>query len=141
MKRTIKHPDGREEILEGSPAELDEYDRIRGCAAAPPRDAGKSDDYWKQLKKRLSEMTQDELNELAKRAHEESEKDPSPLMKAFRCIGCGQVRDQLGQCGCNSLRTRIDLNTEPCAFEGLPNGIYGLACFCPRCTPRCQISS
>jgi hypothetical protein len=26
---------------------------------------------------------------------------------------------------------------EPCAFDGLPPGVYGLVCFCPRCSPRC----
>ncbi len=26
---------------------------------------------------------------------------------------------------------------EPCMFDGLTEGIYGLVCFCPRCSPRC----
>lgn len=24
---------------------------------------------------------------------------------------------------------------EPCAFDNLPPGVYGLVCFCPRCSP------
>jgi hypothetical protein len=27
---------------------------------------------------------------------------------------------------------------EPCMFDGLPPGVYGLVCHCPRCTPRCM---
>lgn len=26
---------------------------------------------------------------------------------------------------------------EPCMFDGLPPGVYGLVCRCPRCSPRC----
>lgn len=29
----------------------------------------------------------------------------------------------------------------PCAFDGLPPGIYGLVCHCPRCSPRCVSTS
>ena len=25
----------------------------------------------------------------------------------------------------------------PCMFDGLPPGVYGLVCTCPRCSPRC----
>jgi hypothetical protein len=26
----------------------------------------------------------------------------------------------------------------PCAFDGLPPGVYGLVCQCPRCTTTCM---
>jgi hypothetical protein len=27
-----------------------------------------------------------------------------------------------------------------CAFDGLPPGIYGLVCSCPRCAPSCTVA-
>lgn len=29
------------------------------------------------------------------------------------------------------------LTGEPCMFDGLKDGVYGLSCPCPKCTPRC----
>lgn len=28
-----------------------------------------------------------------------------------------------------------------CAFDGLPPGVYGLMCSCPRCTPQCALTN
>lgn len=28
-----------------------------------------------------------------------------------------------------------------CAFDGLPPGVYGLTCSCPRCSPQCGYTS
>ncbi len=33
------------------------------------------------------------------------------------------------------------VDREPCAFDGLPPGAYGLVCNCPRCSPRCETLS
>ena len=37
--------------------------------------------------------------------------------------------------------TLRDLTASPCMFDGLPPGVYGLVCTCPRCTPRCSITT
>jgi hypothetical protein len=29
---------------------------------------------------------------------------------------------------------------EPCMFDGLPPGVYGLVCSCPRCSPRMMVT-
>ncbi len=31
----------------------------------------------------------------------------------------------------------LDKNEPPCAFDNIPPGIYGLVCYCPRCTTYC----
>jgi len=30
----------------------------------------------------------------------------------------------------------ITWKPEPCAFDGLPPGVYGMVCCCPKCSPR-----
>lgn len=30
-------------------------------------------------------------------------------------------------------------STRKCAFEGLPDGVYGMVCFCPKCSPQCMV--
>lgn len=67
MKRVIKHPDGREETLEGSPEEF----RVL--------DAASRDDVW-------------------------------PALWGFQ----------------------RPITEQPCMFDGLPPGVYHLACPCPR---------
>ena len=36
---------------------------------------------------------------------------------------------------------RTVTTTEPCLFDSLPPGTYGLVCPCPRCSPRSSTSS
>jgi hypothetical protein len=35
----------------------------------------------------------------------------------------------------------IPMISEPCAFDGLPPGVYHLYCGCSKCSPRCATTS
>ena len=61
----------------------------------------------------------------AKKLVEELDPDPVPVIEPLSwppqpmIINTGQIR------------------SHPCAFDGLPPGVYGLTCSCPKCSMQC----
>jgi hypothetical protein len=58
------------------------------------------------------------------------------------CAGCGKL---IGQGAAPwtftypypGITVTPTVGPEPCAFDGLPPGAYGLYCGCPKCSSRC----
>lgn len=99
MRRTIKHPDGREEVHEGTPEELAAYERAAGTNP-------------------LKSLSKEEYNRL-----------PDPEVDPFRRSGFNPLFQEWSP----------PVSTgHACMFDGLPDGVYGIACPCPRHGVVCQ---
>lgn len=66
------------------------------------------------------------------------------LNSGWLCPRCDRVNAPgIVQCGCAATSERTftigDNSGVWCAFDGLPPGVYGLVCFCPKCSPRCSV--
>lgn len=93
MRRTIKHPNGREEVQEGTPEEFAAFDHAA-------HEQGLSEETRRKLQEGIDATRAGRVSPF------------NPLFPDWMAP--------------------VQLTEQPCMFDGLPDGVYHLACPCPR---------
>lgn len=137
MKKKITRLDGTTEEYEGTPEELAQLEKSlkeEGSADKTPK--GKKRLLTEEEKAEVRDIVKDEiakpvsigraLEELLKPRPEMEPKEDLPSIKPW-------VHPY-------PTLPRFRRETRRCMFDGLPPGVYGIACPCPKCSVWCGVS-